>query len=299
MSSLNWLAHSPREPISCDEIVKETKEAHLGPWQHTWPPGTWRKNLSVDPDTKGATFLLYLPAGYGRPEEARARQTHPLGRFETHSCHEEIFNLGGQYHFGPWYEFPDLGYLNHPPHWVHPADQSTNTGVLLLIKNSIPVDFEFCPIPDKWDGVEGYMDPISGQISGKDGVKMLDTKSVPWQPLHTQEGLELGLEAKQLWHDRESNWRTWILRGPSGWTSPIEARESADGGDEMFLLDGDLEHPSYGKLSAPSYYCDPTRILFGGESTKNGFQAIRWTRGESMFELPDIQHDDSSFVVSN
>lgn len=287
VNSTEALARAPRALVSINDIAQETSESHSGPWQQTWPAGTWRKNLGVDPSSQGATFLLYLPAGYGRAEEAAIRSTLPLGRFEAHSCHEEIFNLGGQYKFADWYDFPELGYLNHPPTWVHPADQSTSTGVLLLIKNSSPVDFEFSPIPDGWDGAEGSTLESGGLDAETGGVTMLATNGIPWQKMSASDGTDLGVEVKHLWKDAGSGWSTWIMKAPSGWVSPIPATVR-EGGDEIFLLEGDLIHSRHGAMAAQSYFCDSDDIEFGGESSENGFLAIRWTRGDEQFTLPAV-----------
>jgi hypothetical protein len=281
------LLHPLKRPFSVTDLQPETQENHAGPWQQTWPEGTWRKTLSIDPVTQGATFLLYLPPGYGRAEEAEVAQTHPRGRFEAHTCHEEIFNLGGNYRFGDYYTFPEMGYINHPPNWVHPANQSTDTGVLLLIKNSAPVSFDFTLIPEDWNGVEGT-DRGTGNLDyTTGGVTLLPTDAAPWHKLSSINGTELGLEAKHIWQDSGSGWSTWIMKAPRGWVSPVAA-STCEGGDEMFLLEGDFTHSRHGRLEATSYYSDSDDISFGGESSENGCVAIRWSKGNSQFSLPDL-----------
>lgn len=287
MNQRELLAHAPCAPIDVSAMTAETTASHHEPWQYTWPDGTTRKVLAVDPQTQGATFLLHLPGGYGRAEEAVAAREHEHGRFERHTCHEEIFNLGGSYRFGDFYDFPVMGYLNHPPHWVHPADQSTSTGVLLLIKNSCPVDFAFDPIPAGWDGIEGTgdgsgpLDPTTG------GVTMLAVDDVPWQPAPTPDGAESGVQVKHLWQDGAQGWSTWLMQVPPGWRNPL-AERTGTGGDELFLLSGDLTHPRHGRLTAQAYYCDPESAAVGGESSETGCVAIRWTRGDAPVTLPEV-----------
>lgn len=287
MNQRELLAHAPCAAIDVSAMPEETSASHREPWQYTWPEGTTRKVLAVDAVTQGTTFLLHLPGGYGRPEEAVAARQHEHGRFERHTCHEEIFNLGGSYRFGSYYDFPDMGYLNHPPHWVHPADQSTPTGVLLLIKNSCPVDFAFDPIPPDWNGREGIGDGSGPLDCAANGVTMLPVNDVPWRNVKTPDGADAGMQAKHLWHDENGGWSTWLMQVPAGWHNPVAGR-GGTGGDELFLLSGDLTHPRHGRLDAQAYYCDPLSAVVGGESSVAGCVAIRWTRGESSIVLPDV-----------
>jgi len=59
-------------------------------------PGATRRVLWRDPAPGSTTFIQTMPAGYRPPNNSEPGDQ----RFETHSCHEELFNLQGLFHFG-------------------------------------------------------------------------------------------------------------------------------------------------------------------------------------------------------
>ncbi|HEY8452725.1 MAG TPA: hypothetical protein VIL54_11090 [Natronosporangium sp.] len=246
------------------EFRTETSDEHDADWQFNWPEGTKRTVLSTDPETGATTFLLQLPPGYHRPEE-RARAQAGERRFEWHTCHEEIFFLKGEIWFGDNYCVRALGYLNHPPYWVHPADQHSESGATLLIKNSRRVDFEFGPIPQPWNGRE-YCQVERGSLEDDpNGITSLNLDGVPWR-------CENGIRVKELYHYRDGL-RTELLRLPPNWRG--EARPGLNR-EMLFVLSGalrvgDKELTEWG-------YCSGTGSQLATASTDTGATIIRWYR---------------------
>lgn len=246
------------------------------------PIGTTRQEVMHDRAIGSRMILMTMPPGYRSRNADRG--------FEYHTCHEEIFNLNGLLHFGHWYDYPALGYLNHPPYWLHPADQNTGTGVRLLIKLNKPVDFVFEPIPDGWDGVEWTSADAPGPIPGR-AVSSQNIDVLEWQPAELADGSPAGFDAKTLYHGPDG-WTTWLMRVPGGWHGEGRAARLA-GGDEMVLLSGGLtlelaEGPA--RLTEGGYFCDPENIVTAGEGTysETGCIAIRWTKGADFLRLPPI-----------
>ena len=237
--------------------------------------GTLRQPL-VDPPDGPKLIVLTFPPGY--------RHRYADRGFEYHSCHEEIVLLEGHLEFGPWYSCRALAYLNHPPYWVHPADQRTAVGATMLVRIEGPVDFGFEPIPPDWDGVE-YLSAAAPVRSRARGVSRVELDDLPWEPVTLPDGQPVGIEAKHLWDDPDDGWVTWLMRAPAGWHT--RGGRIRSGGEELFLLEGDLTIEGVGELSGRSYYCDPDRIVTG-KATRSGCLAIRWTRGGD-YQLPPIR----------
>jgi hypothetical protein len=237
----------------------------------------------------GATLHMTYPAGYHRPEEKRFLEEHPAGRFEYHTTHEEIFALEGEVRFGKWYAFRALAYLNHPPYWLHPADQYSDTGVVLLMKYSGEVDFYFLDIPEDWDGVEYYAPGMPESPSL--GHTCMDLDLMPWEPVLDSQGPPSGVQVRHLWEDVERGWTTWMIDLPPGWHSS-GPRNQVPGGDELFLLDGSLRVDWEGEpvdLDGQGYYCAPDSFTWGGDvaMSATGCTAIRWTKGVDL-RSPDL-----------
>jgi hypothetical protein len=256
--------------------VADAPIAELPPTSDMWVPGARRRVLAHDPSTDAITYVSEIPVGYRRDAEAAYRQAHPPGRFEYHHCHEEGFILDGRYDFGGWYDWDALGYLNHPSTWVHPADQCAPEGARLIMKLSGPLDFKYRDIPEDWDGQEFPMDPerareqrgVSSLALDPDGPSETDASGRRWQ---------------RIWHDVAGGWTTWLMTVPARWSGRGDG-SSGPGGNELFVLTGDLRVRAFGDLvdlRAGDYVCDPERFEDGGaaERSEAGCVAIRWTRG--------------------
>ena len=237
-----------------------------------WVPGARRRVLSHDEATGEITYISELPSGYRRQHELNYRQQYPPGRFEYHDCHEEGFILDGRYSFGGWYDWDALSYLNHPPTWVHPADQCVPDGARLLMKLSGPLAFEYLDIPEHWDGEEFAVDP---------------SRAAPWVGVTRNElGVpDLGRDDAgwtELWRDSVRGWTTWFGVLPPGWRGSGEGY-SRPGGDEIFVLTGDVTLRVGGELlslRAGQYVCDAQHHEDGGreQHSTGGCVLIRWIR---------------------
>lgn len=279
------LAHAERDPVAFDDLVVETAEDHVGPWQPNWPDGTTRRVLGRDPVTGGSVTLLTFPAGYDRLDEAAIAAAGGPQRFEYHSCHEEIVSVVGDYGFGEpeLYRFDPPAYLNHPPFWLHPARQRSAEGIMLFVRNSHPVDFGFCDIPHGWDGVEDYAEVAPPPTSPSEAVTMLRLDDVEVAPL-AEHGRPLdGVAGALLWADRVTGWQTWLVVAEEGAT--LATTGDADGtpaGDEWFVLDGEVAFGDGGVvIGRHGYRCDPARYPAGGEpaTASSATRALRWVRG--------------------
>ncbi|GIW05686.1 MAG: hypothetical protein KatS3mg060_0491 [Dehalococcoidia bacterium] len=239
------------------------------------PHGTLRRAI-VDEPAGPKTLILTYPAG--------TRSRFADRGFEYHSAHEEIFLLDGVIQFGEWYDWKAFGYINHPPYWVHPADQKTDVGATMLAKIDGAVDFGFEPIPPDWDGREYIVEgtPVKSRARGVSNATLND---IPWEPVFLPGGRDMGFEAKHLNDDPESGWVTWLMRAPAGWRT--EGGRIREGGEEIFLLEGDLTIEGVGRLEGRGYYCDPEKTITG-KSTERGCLAIRWTQGGD-YLLPPIR----------
>lgn len=278
-------------PVALADIPVETSAAEGRLWQTTWPAGTKRQVIARDDgDTDASTFLLDFPVGYARPQELEYKEQNPRGRFEYHTCHEELFVLRGTFKFDDWYDIKDFGYFNHPPYWLHPAHQHAPEGVVLFIKNSSPVDFVYTDIPADWNAVEYLMDGFPHHTRSRP-VTNLEMAALPWEPVLDPSGGRTGMEAKHLWDDLDGGWTTWLMRVPPGWHGDGEA-EAVAGGDEFLVLEGDLtlDRGKPVDLGAMSYFCDPDEFVYPGAGTgsNEGCLAIRWTRNDSL-GLPPLR----------
>jgi hypothetical protein len=244
--------------------------------------GSRRRSLRLDPNTGGKTGWSQMPGGWSSP-------FGKPGFFEMHSNDEEVFVLGGLIHFGDYYTVTAGAYLNHPPYWVHPSEERNepDTPTTLIARTSHATDFHFEPIPDNWDGQEFFGGPAFEGPRGKGFTEMR------WQDVQPGpvifRGQDTGLQARTLWHNPRDGWTTWICTFPPGWQGSGDPVSLPGGGDELFLLEGDLTTQLDGadyQLTAGSYYCYPDHIPLGRgkASSTQGATAIRWTR-----LVPDLQ----------
>ncbi|GAA3733794.1 hypothetical protein GCM10022239_07480 [Leifsonia bigeumensis] len=235
-------------------------------------PGVTRQVLSHNALTGATTLIQVMPAGYrppnGEPQGSR--------KFEMHTCHEELFALEGTFHFGSWHTLSALGYLNHPPYWVHPADQTAATPVTFLIKFSGALDFAFEDIPSGWDGRE-YVHPSAPPESTLRGCSPVSVDELEWVYATDPGGAPLGFEIKEVWPGEVGGWSTSLNRYPAGWRGSGEPQR-LDGGDEWFVLSGSLHLGDGVTLTAGDYYCDAEQTIDGGASaySDDGCLAIRW-----------------------
>ncbi len=230
----------------------------------------------------GKTGWSQMPGGWVSP------YARP-GVFEMHSNDEEVFVLEGEIRFGPYYTVTAGTYLNHPPYWVHPSEESNDPvqPTTLLTKTSHATDFHFEPIPEGWDGREYFGGPAWDGPRGK-GHTALRFLDVPAGPVRWH-GEETGLRARTLWFNPRSGWTTWICEAPAGWVAP-GLLESVPGGDEVFLLEGDLTTRAgegTATLHAGGYYFSGAVFTWPGgvARSERGFRAVRWTRVAGL-ELP-------------
>lgn len=293
-ADLPRLAHRLSGPTGVDELGVETAEDHAGPWQPNWPAGTERRVLYRDPESGGSLTLLRFPAGYDRLDEAAIAEAGGGQRFEYHSCHEEIVCLEGDYTFGEpeLYDFGATTYLNHPPNWLHPARQRSNEGVLLLVRNSHPVDFGFCPIADDWDGVESYFDAPGVAHSPSRAVTRLDLAELPMSAVFEDGSEREGMRGALLWTDEVLGWETWLIEAEAGVTLAHPEPDGVVGpvGDEWFVLEGSLrfrtsststaaqDEPISRDLARHGHFCDPYAYPAGGTEVvaAEPVRALRW-----------------------
>lgn len=260
------------EPLN----VRDAPVVELPPTNDMWVAGARRRVLSHDPETDAVTYVSQLPVGYRRPAEIVYRRERAAGRFEYHTCHEEGFILDGSVDFGGWYPWQALAYLNHPSTWVHPSDQCAPDGAMLIMKLSGPLDFAYVDIPEEWDRREYPFDP---QRAGPH-------RGTSSQPVDTAAGGGMdasGRRWQRMWVDVVGGWTTWVLQLGAGWRGRGDGW-AADGGDEIFVVSGDLRTRIDGQLvhlRQGDYVCAPDRFEDGGasEGSDEGCVAIRWTRG--------------------
>lgn len=247
-----------------------------------WPEGSRLRVLTLDETTGANTILAELGPGYRRQSEVDHQARHAPGRFERHSCREEIFVLEGGIEFGDWYRLPSLGYCNHPPGWVHPADIRSEAPVTLLIKTSGPVNFEFRDIDPQWDGREFVVHPDGSLGSDPSGVTALRPWDLPVMTARGPDGGATGFSLRLIWEDPGTGWTTWLLDVPPGWQGTA-LPERHPGGDELLLLEGDLAVTWQGevhRLQDLGYFCEPDRFPGTGPRwhSERGARAIRWTQ---------------------
>src|SRR5690606_30892924 len=164
-----------------------------------------------------------------------------------------------------YYSMSALGYLNHPPYWVHPADQHSPNGVTLLIKNSGPVDFEYVPIPQKWNGKEFCAVERGIPADDSTGISSLPVVSVPWAWQGT-------FQVRTLYEFRDGM-RTELPRLPPGWRADSESDLQRE---MLFVLDGNLRVGD--KELAEWGYCSGRGSQLAQASTEVGATVIRWRR---------------------
>ena len=274
--------HGPRTaPTALSDLPAYTEADSPVFFNPEWPAGSTLKILTLDEGSGASTIIGELTPGYRRKTEVDYLVGHPPGRFERHLCREEIFVLDGTIEFGDWYRLPMLGYCNHPPNWVHPADIRSRDAVTLLIKTSGALDFAFWDIPEEWDRREFIVHPdgTTGEDSLAVTAKLVNT--MPWLPALGPDGEPTGFSVKQIWADPRPDWVTWLVEYPPGWQA-TDLPKAVPGGDELLLLEGDLTVMWDGRLhtlDGPGYYCEPDRFPASGPAQRStrGARAIRWT----------------------
>jgi hypothetical protein len=237
--------------------------------------------LNLHPETGASTFVLEMKPGY---------QSRNPGHLEWHTAREEILILSGAVRFGDWYTCAAPGFLMHPNRWTHPSDQSAPEGARMLIRLSQPIDMNFVPLPDGWDGQES----VDGDPRPARGVSNVALNELAWEPVMYQDLTPLKYDAKTISIDHESGWTTWLMRVPAGWRG-VGMRRSTPGGDELFVIDGDLTVDRGNgpvRLDSGGYSCNPDRFIDGGagDSSETGCTAIRWTRNVHILVLPPVRY---------
>lgn len=256
----------------------QTRDLPRTPTIHGWSP----LRLSSDPASGGGTKLFRIVPGYlGGADHA--------GEFEYHPGQSENILIEGDIDFGGYYRVAAPVYLNHPPFWVHPAEQRFDpTGdTLLLLRTASKIETSYVPIPDGWDGREFF----ARETGIPRGVPRISLDAARFEPV-LRDGWPSGEEAAVLWIDPASQITAWLLRLPPGWRGDGPPTRST-GSDEMFVLSGDLttvhdDRPV--RLEKGSYYCYPDEVMEGGDQahSENGFLAIRWTSPVAALTLPEI-----------
>ena len=232
---------------------------------HVTPPGG---EGSINSPKSGIS-LLFWPAGHtqpwGQPDE-----------FEYHTLHEEIFFLSGAMHFGDYYTIKALGYLNHPPFWKHATNfyVDKDAGLLTMLSRGgeQPV-VQLEKIPPDWNGQASFAPPTRSI-----GTRSLQFDDIAWTPLFARAGEPTGLLAKRISEDRDDGWTTWLMQAPRGWRDGAP-RSAASGGDEIYVIEGDLTLPSGASLRKSGYVCDAHQLIGGAMGSTNGALFIRWTKG--------------------
>lgn len=267
------MTRTRRNPTSRDEL--EILER---------PDGKKYVLLTEDSDTGGWTRILLWPGGIVNSTD------HPAD-FEYHTPQEEIFFLGGAVSFGDFYRADSPAYLNHPPYWLHPAEQrfSPDADAKMLVRLSKPIDTFYVPIPPGWDGRE-YFD---GGRAGPPAVSVLPLGELTYGPvLHY--GAPTGEEAGVVWRNDAENITTWLWRVPAGWRSTNRSWLVTGASDEVYVLEGDLVAIHDNRrvnLAAGSYYCYPDTLYGGGTaSSETGLLAVRWSSTPPELQLPPVGH---------
>ncbi|KAB2977613.1 hypothetical protein F8R89_00765 [Streptomyces sp. SS1-1] len=269
--------NTPIVPTTFAELRTETYEDHDEPWQWNWQPGTERTVISTDAATGASTYLLRFPPGYDRG--MRHRPDGVAEQFEWHNVHEEVFCVEGRLTFGEWFELPSPGYLNHPPRWLHPANQYSDEGCVLLIKNSSPFDFCYTDVPQDWNGVEHLVDRDPDQPAAPGdlpAVTALAVNDLPRRPVRTRAGKDTGLTAAAVYHNPVSGWTTWTAEVPAGWTGA--AFDGGTDAESAFVLDGeiDLDGRRIGKWGYGS--AEHGLLTSPSAASPTGATVLCWTR---------------------
>lgn len=267
--------------------VNDAPIEELPPSSDMWVPGHRRRVLAHDIATGAKTYVSEIPPDYRRDHECSYRETYPPGRFEHHSVHEEGVVLDGHYDFGGWYYANAMSYLNHPPTWVHPADQCVPQGARLIMKLSGPLTFDYADIPADWDGTEFPLDPAAA--APHRGVTATSLRAGAGGPRKD------GSWWQRLWHDPLHGWTTWFVTIPAAWRGSGPGTEEM-GGDEVFVINGDVSlvvGDTVQPLAVGDYVCDPDVFRQGGtaETSREGALLLRWTRSATALEGLDALSD--------
>lgn len=247
------------------------------------PDGRRYISLTDDPDTGGWTRLLIWPAG-------RVGGIGHETDFEYHTPQEEIFILGGSVDFGDYYRAATPSYLNHPPYWLHPAEQrlAKDGETTMLIRLSKPIDFGYVPIPADWDGREYFAEDTASPRGI--GISVLPLDNPAYAPV-LRNGMNTGEEAAVLWENPADDVVTWLWRLPPGWQGSGAPWQVEGASDEVYVLSGDLTTVHGDRdvhLAAGSYYCYSDVLYDGGERahSDSGLLAVRWSTPAPGFQLP-------------
>jgi hypothetical protein len=238
-------------------------------------------------------YFSYLPPGAeGTMRSPRAgitllrwsdRATAPWGKpsqFEYHTLHEEIFVLTGALNFNNLYSVNAPGYQNHPPFWVHPTNFWAVGDLTMLMRGDTDPIVQFQDIPQSWNGVEGF---AAAKPTRCTGVSKLQMDDIPWAAIMGRGGDATGLMAKRLWDDRDDGWTTWMMKVKPGWRSSGPAVSVSGGGDEIYVVEGDLSvgWAANAALRPSGYLCAAHAFTdgAGAMSSIGGATFVRWTRG--------------------
>jgi hypothetical protein len=200
--------------------------------------------------------------------------------------------LDGSGDFAGWYDWRAPGFMTHPPYWWHPSGYTFQGAGMTLVKLDKPVDFIFTEIPQGWDGVEWFAPEADHHCKNR-VIANAHLGDIPWEPATLPDGTPAGFEAKHVWDDLDTGWTTWWMRAPAGWRGKAEWT-SLPGGDEIYVLEGDLSLPELGAtLTAGGYLYDPDQIVVGAEqhSSTNGFTAVRYSKGNPWLLPPNRVQD--------
>lgn len=167
--------------------------------------------------------------------------------------------MEGEIHFGDYYSMTAPAYLNHPPGWVHPADQHSPSGVTLLLKNSAPVEFAYENIPADWDGVEWVTTGSAGDAAAQ-GVTCRQLSAGPVDEAH--------VDVLYEWPD---GMRTEWWQVPASW----RPESSPERFEMIFVFDGSVKLGDQ-ILHANAY--GSGRGLTAQASSASGATLIRWCR---------------------
>lgn len=260
-----------RDPVAWDDLPDKTS-----------PGGgfTFRTLATNGPDAgmaipRSTVTVLLWPDG----------TTAPWGspnQLEYHTLHEEIFVLQGALCFDHWYRLNAPAYCNHPPFWLHPTNFWAEGDLVMLLRESHDPVVQLQSIPKDWDGTESYARGKPTQAVR--GVSRLQLDALPWEPIMTRGGDPTGIEAKRIWDDLDDGWVTWLMRVPPQWSLP-ERSDSSPGGDEVFVIEGDLRIVHRGKaVVLTSYGFAADTSSFGasaGWASSHGCVFVRWTKQAS------------------
>ena len=253
-------------PVMLLEQKREMAKNGGPTWHYTVTPTGGEGSIKTP---QSYVSLMFWPAGW----------TQPWGKpdqFEYHTLHEEIFFLSGTMNFGGYYSIKALGYCNHPPFWLHATNfyVEKNDGLLtMLYRGGQQPIVQLQNIPKDWDG-RPYFAPATRSI----GTRNLQLDDLAWASLKTRENVDTGLLYKRVAEDRDDGWTTWLMKAPPRWTAPKGVRQ-APGGDEIYVIEGDLALKGGGLLRKSGYVCNTSEIIEGTMASVSGALFVRWTKG--------------------